>query len=54
MEKAFKAIPKSVVTRVVHHNHAIIYYEAYKGFLRRVEVLPRSVFHHEPSSLREV
>ena len=53
LEKAFEAIPDELFPIVVAHDHAIIYYEAYK-ISQRVGVLPNAVWHVEPSSLIEL
>lgn len=53
LEGAFKAIPKSIIPIVVAHDHAIIYYEAYK-ISNKVGLLPKVVWHIEPATLVEL
>lgn len=53
LEKAFSAIPKEIMPVVVCHDHAIIYFEAYK-VSQKVRVLPDSIYHIEPSSVIEM
>jgi len=48
--QAFKAIPQELIPAVVHHDHAILYLEAYK-ITRRVGILPNAVYHREPPSI---
>ncbi|MFX0201450.1 MAG: glycosyltransferase family 2 protein [Candidatus Hodarchaeota archaeon] len=50
LRTAFEAIPKEIMPAVVAHDHAIIYYEAYK-ISQKVGVLPKAVWHIEPASL---
>jgi len=50
IDHAFEMIPRELLSFVVTHDHAIIYYEAYK-VSSNVGILPNSVFHIEPSSL---
>ncbi|MEM3490366.1 MAG: glycosyltransferase family 2 protein [Candidatus Bathyarchaeia archaeon] len=53
LERAFEAIPKEIMPVVVAHDHAIIYYEAYK-VSQKVGILPNAVWHIEPASLVEL
>lgn len=53
LEKAFKDIPKELFPSVVAHDHAFIYYEAYK-VSKKVGLLPNAVWHIEPASLVEL
>ena len=53
LEKAFEAIPRELIPIVVAHDHAIIYYEAYR-VTQNVGVLPNAVWHIEPASLVEL
>jgi len=53
LETAFEAIPKEIMPIVVAHDHAIIYYEAYR-VSQRVGVLPNAVWHMEPARLVEL
>jgi len=46
LEKAFLAIPKEIIPTTIHHDHAIIYFEARK-VSSRVGILPASVYHRE-------
>jgi len=50
LRKAFSAIPKEIMPITVAHDHAIIYYEAYR-VSQRVGILPNAVWHIEPASL---
>ena len=50
LDKALKNIPETLFPIVVAHDHAIIYYEAYK-LSQRVGIVPNAVWHIEPSSL---
>jgi hypothetical protein len=53
LEKAFEAIPKQILPVCVAHDHAIIYYEAYK-VSERIAVLPNAVWHIEIASLLDL
>lgn len=53
LDKAFNNIPKTLFPIVVAHDHAIIYYEAYK-VSQRVGILSNACWHIEPSSLWSV
>lgn len=53
LEAAFKNIPIDRLHDVVAHDHAIIYYEAYK-ISSKVGLLRKAVMHKEPSSLFEL
>lgn len=53
LEAAFKNIPIDKLHDVVAHDHAIIYYEAYK-ISSKAGLLPKAVMHKEPSSLLEL
>ncbi|MCK4403309.1 MAG: glycosyltransferase family 2 protein [Dehalococcoidia bacterium] len=46
LEKAFRAIPREIIPVVIHHDHAIIYFEAHK-VSSKVGILPASVYHKE-------
>jgi len=46
LEKAFRAIPKTILCTTIHHDHAIIYFEAHK-VSSKVGILPASVYHRE-------
>ncbi|MEM2487616.1 MAG: glycosyltransferase family 2 protein [Thermoproteota archaeon] len=50
LDKAFNNVPKTLFPIVVAHDHAIIYYEAYK-VSQRVGILSNACWHIEPSSL---
>jgi len=50
LQTAFETIPKKIMSTVVAHDHAIIYYEAYK-ISQKVGVLPKAIWHIEPASL---
>jgi glycosyltransferase involved in cell wall biosynthesis len=53
LRQAFEAIPKTLLSFVVAHDHAIIYYEAWK-LSTKVGVLRKGVYHNEPASLLEL
>lgn len=53
LEAAFKNIPIDKLHDVVAHDHAIIYYEAYK-VSPNVGILENAVQHKEPSTLMEL
>ncbi|PCN50359.1 hypothetical protein B6U99_04875 [Candidatus Geothermarchaeota archaeon ex4572_27] len=53
LERAFSLIPSWAIREVVHFDHAIIYYEAYR-VTRRVGVLPRAVWHLETPTMGEL
>ncbi|MCK4353659.1 MAG: hypothetical protein KAW83_00260, partial [Dehalococcoidia bacterium] len=40
------AIPKRIISTTIHHDHAIIYFEAHK-VSSKVGILPASVYHRE-------
>jgi glycosyltransferase involved in cell wall biosynthesis len=53
LEQAFREIPQKLLPEVVSHDHALIYYEAYK-ISQKVGILPNAVWHIEPASLAEL
>lgn len=53
LEEAFRAIPDSLLTFVIAHDHAIIYYEAWK-LSKKVGIVPKAIRHNEPASLKEL
>jgi len=53
LEKALENIPRQLLPFVVAHDHAIIYYEAYK-VSQKVGIVSDAVWHIEPSSLVEL
>jgi glycosyltransferase involved in cell wall biosynthesis len=53
LDRAFGAIPKSLLPSVIAHDHAIIYYEAWK-LSDRVSILPKAVYHNEPATVLDV
>ena len=53
LREAFEAIPKTLLSFVVAHDHAIIYYEAWK-LSTEVGVLQTAVYHNEPLTLLEL
>jgi glycosyltransferase involved in cell wall biosynthesis len=53
LSAAFKKIQVDKLRDVVAHDHAIIYYEAYK-ISNKVGVIPKAVMHKEPSTLMEL
>ena len=53
LDRAFEAIPKPLLPSVVAHDHAIIYYEAWK-LSNRVGILFNAVYHNEPSNILEL
>ncbi len=46
LKKAFRAIPKRIIPTTIHHDHAIIYFEAHK-LSPKVGILPASAYHRE-------
>lgn len=48
--QAFKSIPRELIPKVIHHDHAIIYFEAY-NISKRVGILKDAVYHREPHNL---
>jgi len=48
LEQAFAAVPPSLGERVLHFDHDILYYEAYR-VTQRVGLLRDAVYHHEPN-----
>jgi len=50
LKKAFENIPRELFPSVIAHDHAIIYYEAYR-ISQKVGIVPNAVWHIEPSSL---
>jgi glycosyltransferase involved in cell wall biosynthesis len=53
LERAFEAIPKPLLPSVVHLDHAITYYEAWK-LSDRVKILPNAVYHNEEATILEL
>jgi glycosyltransferase involved in cell wall biosynthesis len=53
LSEVFADIPEILLKEVVAHDHAIIYYEAYK-LSQKVSVVPHAVWHIEPGSLRSL
>ncbi len=53
LESAFESIPKELMPIVVAHDHAFIYYEAYK-VSQKVGMLPDALWHIEPTTLMEL
>lgn len=53
LEKAFNRIPEELYPFVVAHDHAIIYYEAWKRS-SNVGIVPNAVWHNEPTTLIEL
>ncbi len=53
LECAFEAIPKSLLPPVIAHDHASIYYEAWK-LSDRVNILPNVVYHIEPATVLDL
>ena len=53
LKQAFEAIPKTFLAFVVAHDHAIIYYEAWK-LSTKVAVLRTALYHNEPITLLEL
>lgn len=53
LERAFEAIPKPLLPSVVHLDHAITYYEAWK-LSDRVKILPNAVYHNEEATVLEL
>jgi glycosyltransferase involved in cell wall biosynthesis len=50
LDSAFQAIPKQLLPVVVAHDHAIIYYEAWR-LSDKVKILPNAVYHNEPATV---
>jgi glycosyltransferase involved in cell wall biosynthesis len=48
--QALAAIPQELIPKVVHPDHAILYFEAYK-ISPRVGILPQAVYHREPPDM---
>ena len=46
LSSAFEAIPKEIIPTTIHHDHAIIYFEAFK-ISPKVGILPASIYHRE-------
>jgi glycosyltransferase involved in cell wall biosynthesis len=51
--KAYEAIPKSHFPVVIAQDHAILYYEAWK-LSKRIAIVPHSIWHNEPATLRDL
>ncbi len=51
--QAFAAIPQELIPVVVHHDHAILYFEAHR-ITQKIGILPNAVYHWEPSSVLTV
>ncbi len=53
LDRAFEAIPKQLLPTVVAHDHAIIYYEAWR-LSDKVKILPNAVYHNEPATILDL
>jgi glycosyltransferase involved in cell wall biosynthesis len=53
LEEVISHIPESLSDFVVAYDHAIIYYESVK-LSSRIGIIPRAIYHEEPSSLLEL
>jgi glycosyltransferase involved in cell wall biosynthesis len=53
LEEAFKSIPETLFPFVVFHDHAIIYYEAWR-LSNKVTIVPNAVWHKEAMSIIEL
>ncbi|MGE5661691.1 MAG: glycosyltransferase [Ignavibacteriales bacterium] len=53
LNDTFEAIPRQLLPSVVAHDHAIIYYEAWK-LSDRVKILPDAIYHNEPATVLEL
>jgi glycosyltransferase involved in cell wall biosynthesis len=53
LDRAFEAIPKQLLPTVVAHDHAIIYYEAWR-LSDKVRILPNAVYHNEPATVLDL
>ena len=53
LQGAFRAISESLFPFVIAHDHAIIYYEAWK-LSTRVGIVPHAIWHNEPTTLIEL
>ncbi|RLI27285.1 MAG: hypothetical protein DRO52_00620 [Candidatus Hecatellales archaeon] len=47
LEKAFNAIPPSLISKVIHYDHDSLYYECWKRS-KRIGVVRKAVYHIEP------
>lgn len=47
LEKAFNNIPKNLISKIIHYDHDIIYFECWK-FSRRIGIVEDAVYHIEP------
>ncbi len=53
LEKVFEEIPEDLLRTVIHFDHALIYYQAYK-LSRKVGLIPNTIYHMEMESFSEV
>lgn len=53
LEMAFKSIPAELYPFVIAHDHAIIYYEAWKCS-SSIGIIPNAVWHNEPTTFTEL
>jgi glycosyltransferase involved in cell wall biosynthesis len=53
LEMAFNSIPAELYPFVIAHDHAIIYYEAWKRS-SNVGIVPNAVWHNEPTTFAEL
>jgi len=53
LRQAFEAIPKAFLSFVIAHDHAIIYYEAWK-LSTKVGILRAALYHNEPITLLDL
>jgi glycosyltransferase involved in cell wall biosynthesis len=53
LRQAFEAIPKTLLSFLVAHDHAIIYHEAWK-LSTKVGIVRTAVYHNEPITLLEL
>ena len=52
LEKAFSAIPQEAIEKLIHFDHAVIYYEAFK-ISRKVGLVSRAIWHLEVPTIRD-
>lgn len=53
LKSAYNSIPKKIIPNTGGPDHAIVYYEAWK-ISKKIGILPKAVYHMEPSSIGEI
>ena len=53
LERVFDAIPREAIEKLIHFDHAVIYYEAYK-ISKKVGIIPRAVWHLEVPTIKDM